>query len=127
MEEERFHAAHGAAWFRRLAAADGSRSALETAVASAAESLLRWFGPDSDRARMMVDEQVMDAAGSALRARFVERVAPLLEQVGLADSYGAEPAFDAYDETRRRSTDTAPDAAVIEKVRGDRNRPFLME
>ncbi|HKJ91898.1 MAG TPA: Phenylacetic acid catabolic protein, partial [Longimicrobiales bacterium] len=127
-EEERFHAAHGAAWFKRLASGADSRAALTDAASAAAEPLLRWFGPDSDRARTLVDEGVMDAAGPELRARFVERVAPLLDVVDLAGAYrGADPDFDGFDSARRRPPGGGPDDATIAQVRGDLNRAFLMD
>ncbi|MEJ2215419.1 MAG: phenylacetate-CoA oxygenase subunit PaaI [Gemmatimonadota bacterium] len=127
-EEERFHAAHASAWFRRLAAGGESRAALTEAVSATAEPLLRWFGPDSERAKMLVDEGVMDAAGSGLRERFVERVAPLLDILGLTDAYrDADPDFDGFDAARRRPTGAGPDEATIRQVRGDLNRAFLLD
>lgn len=127
-EEERFHAAHGAAWFRRMAAGGAAREQLLDAVDGAMDSVLRWFGPDSDHARMLVDEGVMDAAGGALRERFITRVAPLLELLDRAERFrSAELDFDGYDEATRRPAGAMPDAATIARVRGDRNRPFLMD
>lgn len=127
-EEERFHAAHGAAWFRRLASGADSRVALESAATAAAEPLLRWFGPDSEQARTLVDEQVMDAAGSDLRERFLTRVAPLLDVVALADHYrGLQPDFTDFDPARHRPANTCPDEATIQQLRGDLNRAFLMD
>jgi ring-1,2-phenylacetyl-CoA epoxidase subunit PaaC len=127
-EEERFHAAHGAAWFRRLAAGPESREALAAAVTAAAEPLLRWFGPDSEQSRSLVEEEVMDAAGSDLRARFVERVAPLLDTVALTDHYrDSRPGFEDFDAARHRPTNTRPDEATVRQLRGDLNRAFLMD
>lgn len=128
LEEERFHAAHGTAWFRRLAhGGDAARDALAAAVRAILPGVLAWFGPDSDRARALVDAGVVDAAGSALRARFVERVAPLLQDVGIPASDAVPPGLDAFDEVRRRMGSPGPDPAVIAQVRGDRNRVFLMD
>jgi ring-1,2-phenylacetyl-CoA epoxidase subunit PaaC len=127
-EEERFHAAHGAAWFRRLAAGGQSRAALTAAVEAAAEPLLRWFGPDSGEARALVSEKVMDAAGSDLRERFLQRVAPLLDSIGVGEQCrGIEPDFNGFDIARRRSGRTRPDDATIRQLRGDLNRAFLMD
>ncbi|HEX7048905.1 MAG TPA: Phenylacetic acid catabolic protein [Longimicrobiales bacterium] len=129
LDEERFHAAHGAAWFRRLAGAgDAARAALGDAVAEVLPGLLRWFGPDSDRAAQMTGAGITDAAGSALRARYIERVAPLLELLGDgAAPRDAAPDFDGFDEAVRRVSRTGPDAATVERIRGDRNRAFLMD
>jgi ring-1,2-phenylacetyl-CoA epoxidase subunit PaaC len=129
LDEEHFHAAHGNAWLRRMASGgDDSRSAMALAVRHIAPALLRWFGPDSERARALVEEGVMDAAGDALRARFAERLAPLLGEIGEAGLLDEEaPDFDGFDEhTRRSAGGDGPDAATIRRVRGDRNRAFLM-
>ncbi len=126
VEEERFHAAHGAAWLRRMAAAGGqAEEEMRAAAESVIEPVLRWFGPDSERAGRMVEAGVADAAGSGLRGRWLRRVAPLLEALGLGDA-DAEPAFDAHDESRRRGPG-APDAETVERIRGDRNRVFLVD
>jgi phenylacetate-CoA oxygenase PaaI subunit len=128
LEEERFHAAHGAAWFRRLATAGGgSRDALNQSARAVLPGLLRWFGPDSARARAFQEASISDAVGSALRTRFIERIAPILSAVDAADVLSTlEPDFSGFDEATRR-TGGEPDADTIEKVRGDRNRAFLMD
>jgi ring-1,2-phenylacetyl-CoA epoxidase subunit PaaC len=128
LDEERFHAAHGAAWFRRLARAGGdSRDELTAAVAAVLPAVLRWFGPDSTRARALQGARVSDAAGSTLRTRFLERVAPLLADIEAADLLASiEPDFAGFDEATRRAGG-APDADTITKVRGDRNRAFLLD
>lgn len=135
LEEEKFHAAHGVAWFRRLAgASDASRAALRQAVTAVLDPVLLWFGPDSERAAALEDAGVVSEAGSALRGRFVARVRPLLETVGAGDELGAAErraaeaaSAAAFDEARRRADGGGPDAATIERIRGDRNRAFLMD
>jgi ring-1,2-phenylacetyl-CoA epoxidase subunit PaaC len=129
LDEERFHAAHGAAWWRRFASAsEASRAALHDAVQARAGAVLAWFGPDGPNARTLLDASIADGAGSTLRERFVERIAPLLATAGLGDVFtNIEPAFDDFDEARRRSAGRAPDSATIERIRGDRNRAFLMD
>lgn len=129
LEEERFHAAHGAAWWRRFAtASDTSRSALREAVQACATDVLRWFGPDGPRARTLLDASLADGAGSTLRERFVERIAPLLADAGLGDLFTSiEPSFEGFDEARRRAPGSSPDEATIRRIRGDRNRAFLMD
>ncbi len=124
--EERFHAAHGAAWVHRLAGTEDARAALAASCRAMLPSLARWFGPDSERARALVQAGIADAAGGALRARFYERVAPLLAAVGV-ETTTAEPDFDGFDEGARRGHAGAPDAATIAHVRGDLNRAFLMD
>lgn len=126
LEEEHFHAAHGAAWFRRLASGtDESREALRAAVEAALPSIVDWFGPESDRSRALSGTGVVTLAGPALRDRFLDRVEPLLERVGVERPEPREP--EEFDEGRRRSGAGGPDAETIRKIRGDRNRDFLLD
>lgn len=126
LDEEGFHAAHGAAWFRRLAnGTDASREALREAVEKMLPPVLEWFGPEGGRAERLRDAGVVEHGGGALRQRLVDRVAPLLELLGV-DPPG-EPAFDGFDEARRRSGGDGPDEETIRRIRGDRNRAFLLD
>lgn len=129
LDEESFHAAHGAAWWQRFASAsDASRAALHDAVQTRAADILAWFGPDGPSARTLLDASIADGAGSTLRERFVERIAPLLAAAGLGDVFtNIEPEFGEFDEARRRPVGRTPDQATIERIRGDRNRAFLMD
>lgn len=129
LDEERFHAAHGAAWLRRLAAGgDASRSAMKTAIERIGPEVLRWFGPDSARSKALIDSGVASAAGSELRRRFADRIETLL-----SDAFGempvipAEPTFDGFNEATRRTRTDGPDEATVRQVRGDKNRVFLMD
>lgn len=127
LEEERFHLAHGAAWFRRLAGAnERAREATRAAAERALPAVLQWFGPDGERARGLTGAGLVAAAGSQLRERYFERVRTLLELVD-AGADAREPAFDGFREDYRRPSDTTPDPDVIAKVRGDLNRAFLMD
>ncbi len=128
LDEEQFHAAHGTAWAHWFARkGDDGRAMLRDAFAAMLPTALRWFGPDSDRAKALVAEGVMDASGSNLRARFVARVEPILANLGIDGEAKAAPDFGDFDEARRRVAGTAPDAKTIEHVRGDKNRAFLMD
>jgi ring-1,2-phenylacetyl-CoA epoxidase subunit PaaC len=129
LDEERFHAAHGAAWVRRLAGAgDDSRSAMRAALERFGPAVMRWFGPDSERANALVDAGVADAAGSSLRERFDAKLAPLFDQAFRASPLAAAAAsFDGFDETTRRVAADGPDEQTIRNVRGDKNRAFLMD
>ena len=129
IEEEAFHTAHGGAWLRRIAGAGAdARAALHDAVTAVLPGVLRWFGPDSNRMRALQDASVVDAAGSDLRARFIERTAALLRAAGGADDLASmEPDFTRFDEAARRPTGSAPDDETIAQIRGDRNRAFLMD
>lgn len=111
LDEEVFHAQHGNAWLKRLAAATPeARAEVTTAVKNALPVIVRWFGPGAE--------------GDALRAQFLARVAPLLEAVGVT---AKAPQFDNFDANTRRTKGTAPDAATIKRVRGDKNRMFLVD
>ena len=129
LDEERFHAAHGAAWFRRMArGTDASAAALRDAVERVMEPVLRWFGRDDGVAGGLAEEGVVSATPSSLRSGFLERIAPLLQEVGLSDAWRDHRVdFDGFDEATRRTGDGGPDAATIERIRGDRNRAFLMD
>ncbi len=127
LDEERFHSAHGAAWVRRLAGGGEAASvAMRTAAACTLPAVLRWFGPDSERAARLREHGVADAAGSELRARYLRRVGALLETLGLVGTPPA-PDFDDFDEARRQPPGATPDAATVARIRGDRNRVFLMD
>lgn len=127
--EETFHAAHGAAWWRRFASAgDEARAALRTAVEGCASQVLTWFGPDGRRARLLLDASIADGAGSTLRGRFVNRIAPLLGVANVGDLFtNIEPDFDTYDEATFRTGGAGPDDDTIRRIRGDKNRAFLMD
>jgi ring-1,2-phenylacetyl-CoA epoxidase subunit PaaC len=129
LEEETFHAAHGSAWLRRIAAAgtDG-RATMQQAVADLVPGILRWFGPDGERSRALQDASITNASGTEMRARFAARIAPLVRVLESADAFSAlEPDFNGFDEAARRMAGTAPDERTIRQVRGDLNRAFLMD
>jgi ring-1,2-phenylacetyl-CoA epoxidase subunit PaaC len=127
LEEERFHLAHGSAWFRRLASAsDAARNATRAAAERALPAVLQWFGAETGATSGLRTTGVSRDGGDELRRRYLERVAALLTLVGV-DGNAMRAAFDGFREDFRRPTGTAPDASVIAKVRGDLNRVFLMD
>ena len=126
LDEEVFHARHGAAWLKRLAAATPEAQAeIKRAAGAVLPELLRWFGPDAGQAMVLLGASVSNASGNALREAFLQRVAPLLDLVGLAKDM--QPDFKNFDEATRRSVGSSPDAETIKRVRGDKNRQFLMD
>jgi ring-1,2-phenylacetyl-CoA epoxidase subunit PaaC len=127
LDEEQFHSAYGRAWAHWFARSPDGAGLLREALAGQAPVVLRWFGPDSERSRALVEEGVVDAAGSALRARFIERVRALGDGLGLDAALASGVDFADFDETRRRGAGTVPDAETIRHVRGDHNRAFLMD
>lgn len=125
--EERFHFEHARGWTARLAGTDAGRQALEDAYGQALEACRRWFGQaDGSIGVALVEEDVVNGSPDELRARWTERVAPMLEQVGLAAD-GGEPSWDDWDDSRRRSGAGGPDADTLSRVRGDKNRSMLMD
>lgn len=139
IEEERFHFAHGAAWLRRLCgegASAGSRREMHDALAAAWPTVLAWLGPARSPATdALAGSGVLARAGDALRARLLERIGPVLHEVGSplvtasdgAYSARAEPSGSSWDETSRRARGTGPDDATVARARGDKNRIFLMD
>ena len=111
LDEEEFHAAHGAAWLKRIAGASPeTKQLVQQAVDRTLPVILRWFGPQGD----------------ALRVDFLQRVQPLLASAGIT-AKAAQPDFTNFDEASRRSHNRGPDAATIARIRGDKNRAFLMD
>jgi len=134
LDEERFHDAHGAAWFRRLAGGgEEARTAIRRATTALLPGILGWFGPDSQRAEALVDAGVVSSAGSTLRERYLERIGPLLAELDDSDEIETTagltvtPDLAGFDETRRRLRSGGPDPETVAKVRGDKNRAFLTE
>lgn len=127
LDEERFHLAHGAAWFRRLAGAnERARAAARDAVTRALPVILQWFGPDGGRSGGLLKAGLVSESGDALRVRYLARMAALLELVGV-DAPTRAPDFTDFREEFRRPGTGTPEPAVIAKVRGDLNRAFLMD
>lgn len=124
LDEERFHIAHGAAWFRRMAATEGGRRALLESAARALSVVMRWYGPQ-ERCAALVDAGVVGAGPDELRCTLAGRLGPLIELVDVKVSEA--PDFDDFDAGRRRSGGSAPSPRTVEQVRGDRNRAFLMD
>jgi ring-1,2-phenylacetyl-CoA epoxidase subunit PaaC len=136
LDEERFHTAHAAAWVRRLARRtaggdDGEGAALTAAAARVAPAALRWFGRETDRSAALRDAGIVNGGPGDLRARYLHRVGGLLELLGVSDAVAGTAADDApaagYDERRRRAAPGGPDVETLARVRGDRNRAFLLE
>jgi ring-1,2-phenylacetyl-CoA epoxidase subunit PaaC len=126
LDEEQFHLAHASAWVHWFGrAGTAAVQMLRTALNEIAPAVLRWFGPDSERARIMLDAGIASATGSALRDRFLARVMPVLGDIGAIAA--VPPGFDGFNEVTRRTAGIQPDEETIRNVRGDRNRAFLMD
>ncbi len=126
LEEERFHASHGAAWLRRLGnAGKEARASVQSALAARWPAVLCWFGPE-DFGEREKNEGLWDATGGELRARFLDQVAALIRKSGL-EVPPLELDFSSWDARRRRSNRDGPDAEAVTRARGDRGRAFLLD
>jgi len=137
LEEERFHFEHGRGWLARMAQTPAGREALEEALTPAWHTCLRWFGaPDGGLVARLAEAGISDARPDELRARWLERVGPIVREAGLGlaerDESGAwnsaaELDWSDWDGSRRRSGGGAVNAETLAGVRGDRNRAMLMD
>jgi ring-1,2-phenylacetyl-CoA epoxidase subunit PaaC len=122
IDEERFHTAHGIAWVRRLATTDEGHAALELAIQRALPAVMTWFGPSgTDNCAGLMST---DADG--LRDNFSAAIAPVFQSMH-NQSWSAGFGWEDFDSRTRRTRGTAPDADTIARVRGDKNRAFLMD
>jgi len=127
LDEEKFHAAHALAWARRYAGAEDSRAALAGALKEVMPSAFAWFGPADDAESRLLDARIVPGDREAARGRLSARLEPILELLGIGAPVLAEPDWAGWDPARRRTGGGAPDAATVERIRGDRNREFLMD
>ena len=130
LDEERFHFEHARGWTNRLAETGAGRAALGAAYAAALGPCLRWFGRgEGELWTALAAQGVIDGSPDVQRARWLERVGPLLEEVGLdvPESDGSGLDWSAWTGARRRAGDGGPDAETLARVRGDKNRAMLMD
>jgi len=137
LEEERFHFEHGRGWVSRMAQTDAGRAALGEALAPAWQSCLRWFGASDDSlVSRLRSGGIADADPDGLRARWLSRVGPVVEEAGLrlasTDREGGWESlvdidWDGWDADRRRAAKGEVDAETLAGVRGDKNRAMLMD
>ncbi len=130
LAEEQYHRAHGVAWARRYAGAGlEARTELAERARAMLPALLAWFGPDDGRARLLASAGACSASADELRQRFLAACTPVLAalQADGPQPWTAPLPFDAFDERRRRTDADGPDAETVTRVRGDRNRDFLVD
>ncbi|CAN5853897.1 hypothetical protein BH23GEM7_BH23GEM7_18160 [soil metagenome] len=138
LDEEHFHFQYAAGWTRRMARVESLREELQREVDRLLPAVLRWFGrEDEEGARRLLEERLVREGPEGLRARFLERVAPVLAQAGLSDalaqqpegewSYGGDLEWAGWDERTRRAERGGPDAETLARVRGDKNRALLLD
>ncbi len=139
LDEERFHFQYAAVWTRRMAATPGVRDELAASLARYLPQALQWLGDDGGAAaKRLVDEGLVSADASTLRARLLARIGPVLADADLAEGLGlvrqdggawtyAHPlAWDGWNPSTRRSGGTL-DEETAARARGDRNRAMLLD
>lgn len=138
LDEERFHFQYAAAWTRRIAAVPELRDGLRAELARYLPEALRWLGRDAgEGAARLVEEGIVREGPSALRARFLARVGPVLEESGMAEALGISRSgegwscsapldWDGWDDATRRAGGSL-DEATAARARGDLNRALLMD
>lgn len=135
LDEERFHFQYAAGWTRRMATVPGVREELAASLRRYLPEALRWLGDDdAPAARRLVEEGLVTAGPTELRARFLARVAPLLAETGLAEDAGLTAAgkyagsleWEGWDQATRRAGGSL-DETTASRARGDKNRALLLE
>lgn len=85
LEEERFHRAFADGRVRELCAFPAGRDLLQAEVDVLLPEMLCWFGPSGEPGvRALAAEGLIDGDGDRWRAAFRDRVAPVLDEVGVA-------------------------------------------
>lgn len=135
LDEERFHFQYAAAWAKRVALVPELRGGLQAELARYLPEALTWLGRDESAARLLEEGIVLEGP-SALRARFLARVGPVLEACGVAEALGvtrtgdgwsaAAPEWSGWDDAARRAGGSL-DEATAARARGDLNRALLMD
>lgn len=125
LSEETFHADMGRAWFHRLSrGSTEARERLAEGVDRVLARSLAWLAPADEHHERLVEEGVTESS-TALRARFEERVGPILASLDL-DVSTVDAVREGWDEERGRGPGH-PDEDAVERVRGDRNRDLFVE
>ncbi|HEX6748173.1 MAG TPA: Phenylacetic acid catabolic protein [Longimicrobium sp.] len=138
LDEEKFHFQYAAGWARRIAQAPELRDGLAAALAKALPEALRWLGrDDAPGIRRLVEEGIVRDLPSDRRSRFLARVGPVLEEIGMAGAlgvvrdagewtYAGELDWSGWDDATRRAGGSL-DEQTAARARGDKNRALLMD
>jgi ring-1,2-phenylacetyl-CoA epoxidase subunit PaaC len=100
VEEERYHALYGFHWLERLARIAPIRSVLAEWAGRVFTDTMAWFGPPGDLAPLRATG-VLNADADGLRERYLQRVRPALEALGLRPTAFVVP-WDRWDPAWRR-------------------------
>jgi len=104
VEEERYHAAHGNGWLRRLGQSEGgARLAIGEAIAAVWPETLCFFGPDDDPLIGALQHAgVIAMSAGELRDQFLTRLRPVFERADLALPAADHLPWARWDRVRRR-------------------------
>lgn len=101
------------------------------------DACLRWFGEaDDPLGARMAEAGITDAGPAELRRRWLDRVGPVVADadLGLARREDGSwvssrsPSWNGWSPRHRRPEKSGgPDADTLRRVRGDKNRPLLMD
>lgn len=138
LDEEKFHFQYAAGWARRIAQVPELRGELAEALRRYLAPALAWFGRDeAPGARALVQAGVVRSEPSALRARYLAKVGPVLEDAGAAEALGVTRDggewrwtgrldWAGWDDATRRAGGGL-DEETAARARGDKNRALLMD
>jgi ring-1,2-phenylacetyl-CoA epoxidase subunit PaaC len=138
LDEERIHFQYAAGWVRRMAAVPALREELAAALERYLPAALRWPGDDAaDAARRLLADGLASATPSGVRGSLLERIAPVLEEAGLAGRLGIVREGDGWrhggeldlagrDAATPRSGGSL-DEETAARARGDRNRALRID
>jgi phenylacetate-CoA oxygenase PaaI subunit len=104
VEEERYHAAHGNGWLRRLGQGpEGTRMVIGEAIASVWPETLCFFGPGDDSLiGALRRASVIAMTADELREQFLGQMRSVFERAGLALPAANALPWTRWDSVRRR-------------------------
>ena len=139
LDEEKFHLQYAAGWARRIGQVPELRGELAEALKRYLAPALTWLGRDDDPGtRRLVQEGIVRDEPSARRARYLFRVAPVLDEIGAAEALGLERRdgstwtftgtldWSGWNDATRRAGGQL-DEETAARARGDKNRALLMD
>jgi ring-1,2-phenylacetyl-CoA epoxidase subunit PaaC len=136
LDEEDFHFQYAAGWVRMLARSPRVRTELAVALRQALPAALRWFGRD-EACEGMLEQGLVAQGASALRDRFLSRIGPVLDELGMAEEIGLHRSrgqwmgsvagWEGWSDAARRAGRAGPDQETLGRVRGDKNRALLLD
>jgi phenylacetate-CoA oxygenase PaaI subunit len=138
LDEERFHFQYAAGWVRKIASIDELRAELQNSLSRYMPQALLWLGDDAAAGTQRLTNEGLSAYDpTTLRQRFLAKVGPVLEEIGMADALDLSRAADGFacgtaldwtgwnERTRRAGGEL--DEVTAARARGDKNRALLLD